>query len=67
MEGANYQTTFGVKMNQQEAAAEAVKKIGMHQLHDIKKEWFSKLPQYYEMFTKRYNYLKRYDDYSGSL
>lgn len=56
-----------MKMNQQEAAAEAVKKIGMHQLHDIKKEWFSKLPQYYEMFTKRYNYLKRYDDYSGSL
>lgn len=40
MEGANCQTTFGVKMNQQEAAAEAVKKIGMHQLHDIKKNGF---------------------------
>lgn len=59
MEGANCQTTFGVKMNQQEAAAEAVKKIGMHQIHDVKKEWFSELPQYYEMFTKRYHYLKR--------
>lgn len=44
MEGSNCQTTFGIKMNQQEAAAEAVKRIGMNQTCDVKKEWFAKLP-----------------------
>lgn len=58
LEGANCQTTFGVRMNQQEAAEEAVKKIGMNQIYDVKKEWFGQLPQYYEMFIKRYEYLK---------
>ena len=58
MTGSNCQTTFGVKMNQQEAATEAVKKIGLNQISNIKKEWFLELPQFYDMFVKRYEYLK---------
>ena len=58
LEGANCQTTFGVKKNQKEAAEEAVKRIGMNQISEIKKEWFSNLPQFYDMFLKRYEYLK---------
>ena len=59
LEGANCQTTFGVKKTQQEAAEEAVKKIGLNQISDIKKEWFSSLPQFYEMFLKRYEFLEK--------
>ena len=58
LEGANCQTTFGEKMNQQEAAAVAVKRIGLNQICDVDRKYFEKLPQYYEMFTRRLEYLK---------
>lgn len=57
-EGANCQTVFQEYMTQKEAAIQAVKAIGLNQIKEVKKEVFSNLPQYYEMFTKRLNILK---------
>lgn len=58
LEGANCQTTFGVKMTQKEAAVEAVKAIGLNQVKEVKKEIFCDLPQYFEMFEERLELLK---------
>lgn len=58
IEGANAQTVFGKKMTQKEAAIEAVTRIGLNQIEDVKKECFDALPEYYEMFTERLNVLK---------
>lgn len=58
MEGANCQTTFGKKMNQQMAAVQSVKRIGLNQNKEIEKKYFDKLPQYYEMFYRRLAFLK---------
>lgn len=58
IEGANAQTVFGKKMTQKEAAIEAVTRIGLNQVEDVKKECFDALPEYYEMFTERLKVLK---------
>ena len=58
MEGANCQTLFGRHATQQEAAEEAVRKIGLNQIAEIAVSCFEKLPQYYEMFCQRLEYLK---------
>lgn len=58
LEGANCQTAFGVKMTQKEAAAEAVKRIGLNQTKDVEEKVFGRLPQYFEMFGKRLELLK---------
>ena len=56
IEGAKCQTT-DKKITQREAAIEAVKKIGLNQISDVKKEWFTK-EQEYEMFSKRLEILE---------
>ena len=53
LDGANCQTAFGRRLTQKEAALEAVGQVGLNQIRKVKKEWFSRLPQYYEMFVKR--------------
>ncbi|HCT92281.1 MAG TPA: hypothetical protein DF613_13035 [Lachnospiraceae bacterium] len=58
IEGANCQTLFGKKATQREAAIKAVKEIGFHQIAEIKRELFSELPQYYDMFAARWNILR---------
>lgn len=58
-EGANCQTLFGRGRNQREAAQEAVKKIGLNQIREVKQEIFSEMPQYYEMFQRRLELLRR--------
>lgn len=65
LEGANCQTVFRKSMTQKEAAVKAVKEIGLHQTAEIKKAFFMELPQYYEMFVKRYNMLKGVDLMAG--
>ena len=59
IDGANCQTTFYKKMSQREAAEEAVQKIGLNQIKEVKKNYFEALPQYWEMFEKRLSLLKR--------
>lgn len=58
LDGANCQTVFRKHMTQKEAAIQAVKQIGLNQIKEVKKELFSNLPQYYEMFTERLELLK---------
>ncbi|MDE6887831.1 MAG: hypothetical protein K2P45_04195 [Eubacterium sp.] len=62
IEGANCQTAFGQQMTQKEAAACAVREIGLNQVKEVGKELFTWLPQYYEMFCTRLELLLRYDD-----
>ena len=45
-------------ITQREAAIEAVKKIGLNKISDVKKEWFTK-EQEYEMFSKRLEILEK--------
>jgi len=45
-------------MSQREAAEEAVKKIGLNQIKEVKKSYFEALPEYWEMFEKRLSLLK---------
>lgn len=61
IEGANCQTLFGRKATQKEAAAEAVKRIGLNQINEIDKSCFDALPQYYEMFCERLELLRSMD------
>jgi len=56
MEGANCLTT-GDKKTQQQAAMEAVKKVSLNQISEIREEWFHN-PKQKEMFFKRLEYLK---------
>lgn len=58
LDGTNCQTVFRKHMTQKEAALWAVKQIGLNQIKEVKKELFSNLPQYYEMFTRRLELLK---------
>lgn len=58
LEGANCLTLFWKKATQKEAAVQAVKEIGLHQIREIEKEWFASLPQFYEMFVKRLELLR---------
>lgn len=39
-------------------AVESAKKIGLNQIREVKKEVFSELPQFYEMFRERLKILK---------
>lgn len=63
LDGANCQTCFRARINQKEAAIEAVKKIGLNQIREVEKSCFVHLPEYYEMFVKRLNMLREYDQY----
>ncbi len=59
IEGANCQTLFRIHQSQKEAALHAVKRIGLNQIEEIKPGIFAYFPQYYEMFEKRLNILKK--------
>ena len=48
--------TSSQPMSQMDAALEAVRRIGLNQKEDIKKEWFSD-PAQWEMFQKRFSIL----------
>ena len=61
----SYNTLDGVKcqttpktMSQLEAAVEAVKAVGLNQIHEVKKEWFESEEQY-NMFCRRLNVLNQ--------
>ena len=56
VEGANCLTTDERK-TQQQAAMEAVKKVGLNQISEIKEVWFHN-PKQKEMFFKRLEFLK---------
>lgn len=58
LEGANCQTLWGRHCSQMEAAQEAVRKNGLHQLRDIEDACFAELPQYQEMFRRRLQVLQ---------
>lgn len=45
-------------MTQREAAVQEVKAIGLNQVKEVNKELFVDLPQYYDMFVKRMEFLK---------
>ena len=48
------------KVSQKDAAIEAVEKIGLNQVAEVKKEWFSNMSDY-EMFEKRLDILRAVD------
>ena len=66
IEGANCQTCFGKHLTQMEAAIEAVREIGLNQINEVKENVFSELPQFYEMFKKRLETLKKILYYKAS-
>lgn len=66
VEGANCQTMFGEHMNQKEAAVKSVEKIGLNQRTEVRKDIFSNLPQFYEMFCKRLEVLKSIESIGGN-
>ena len=58
LEGANCQTVFPEILTQKEAAIAAVRQNGLHQIHQVEREWFAGREKDYEMFTKRLEVLK---------
>lgn len=58
IEGANCQTVLPKVMTQEEAAAEAVRHIGLNQTEEIQKEWFAGREQEWEMLQARLERLK---------
>lgn len=62
IDGANCQTCFGKRMNQREAALQAVQRIGLNQINDVKDEWFIYFPEYVDMFKKRLEILRQIKD-----
>lgn len=58
LDGANCQTTFREHITQKEAAIQAVSRIGLNQIQEVKRELFHAFPQYYDMFVERLELLK---------
>lgn len=59
IEGANCQTTKpSLRMSQKDAAIEAVKKVGLNQTAEIKKDWFIGRESDYNMLLSRLEILK---------
>lgn len=61
LEGANCQTTLPQKMTQREAAVEAVKQIGLNQIREVLPEWFGEREEWFSMFEKRLELLRKED------
>jgi hypothetical protein len=59
IDGANCLTVDrkSKKMTQREAAELAVRKIGLNQIAEVKREWFGGMDAEYEMFVRRYELL----------
>ena len=60
LEGANCQTVYPETMTQREAAIEAVRHIGLHQIRDIDLSIFEDRTDWKEMCLKRLEELKKY-------
>lgn len=60
LEGSHCQTALPVKMTQQEAAAEAVKQIGLRQKKEVDMRLFGEQKEWAEMFMRRLALVKRY-------
>ena len=58
LDGANCQTVFQKNVTQKTAAIQAVKEIGINQKEEVKRDLFTHLPQYYDMFIARLELLK---------
>lgn len=57
-DGANCQTVFPEIMTQREAAVEAVRRNGLHQMREIEPEWFTGREGDYEMCRARLEILR---------
>ncbi len=64
IDGANCQTLFGERISQKDAAVRAVERIGLNRIKEIRREIFSSLPQFYEMFCERLQLLQSIDCHS---
>ena len=64
IDGANCQTVYPEKKTQREAAIEAVRHVGMHQIKDIDEEIFEDRTVWKEMFFRRLEELKNAVDTS---
>jgi len=60
LDGANCQTVYPAKMTQREAAIEAVRQIGLHQIKEIDDRLFEGETAWRDMFWRRLNELKKY-------
>lgn len=60
IDGANCQPIYPEKKTQREAAIEAVKEIGLHQIQEIDEEIFENRREWKEMFFRRLEELKKY-------
>lgn len=58
IDGANCQTVYPEKKTQREAAIEAVRNIGLHQIKDIDEDIFEDEMEWKEMFFQRLGELK---------
>ncbi len=65
IDGANCQTVYPEKKTQREAAIEAVRHVGMHQIKDIDEEMFEDMTVWKEMFFRRLEELKNAVDTSA--
>ena len=58
IDGANCQTVYPEKRTQREAAIEAVRHIGLHQIQDIDEDFFENKTEWKVMFFRRHKELK---------
>ena len=65
IDGANCQTVYPEKKTQREAAIEAVRKIGLHQMKDIEGDLFEDKIEWKVMFFRRLEELKNVTDDFG--
>lgn len=65
IDGANCQTVYPEKKTQREAAIEAVRHVGIHQIKDIDEEIFEDMTVWKEMFFRRLEELKNVVDTSA--
>lgn len=61
IDGTNCQPIYPEKKTQREAAIEAVKAVGLHQIKEIDGEIFADKTEWKEMFFRRLEELKKYD------
>ena len=61
LEGASCQTVYTQRKTQREAAAEAVRQVGLNQIREIDEEIFKEAPEWKEMFFQRLEELKKYE------
>lgn len=61
LDRANCQTVFPRRMTQKEAAIEAVKQIGLRQVHEMDMDKFDNMEKEAKMFQIRLKELKKYE------